>query len=265
MLDFLRLDRQPVDVAAPTLGSVGGVPVTNTLLTAVLVSILLMFAGLYLRQRLRLIPTTFQNWMEYLYDQILTLINQITGDQEMSKRIFPLVGALFVYLGVANLITLLPGLSSITINGTSLLRTPSADINLPLALAIGSMILIQIRAITVKGLGSYLHQYFQVGPLISGFRSGFKDGLLALVHFFVGLLDVIAEFAKMISLAFRLFGNMFAGELLAVLILGAFAYVLPAVWLSMNILFAVVQALVFGALVAGYYTLAVKQTGEDQS
>jgi F-type H+-transporting ATPase subunit a len=170
-----------------------------------------------------------------------------------------------VYLGVANVITLLPGLSSITIDGTALLRTPTADINLPLALAIGSMVLIQVRAISVKGLGSYLHQYFQFGRLVKGFRSGLKDGLLSLVHFFVGLLDVIAEFAKMISLAFRLFGNMFAGELLAVLILGALAYGLPAVWLSMNLLFAAVQALVFGALVAGYYTLAVEQSGGDKS
>lgn len=265
MFDLFRLDRQPVDVAPPTLLSVEGFPVVNTLLTAVLVTAVLAVVGWYLRPRLQLIPNKLQNWLEYLYEQMLTLIEQITSDRDMARRIFPLVGALFVYLGVANLLTLLPGLSSLTVNGTPLLRTPSADINLPLALAIGSMILIQVRAISVKGLASYLQEYFQFGRLIDGFRSGFKDGLLAVVHFFVGLLDIIAEAAKVISLAFRLFGNMFAGELLAVLILGAFAYGLPAVWLSMNMLFAVVQALVFGALVAGYYTLAVKQTGEDQS
>jgi F-type H+-transporting ATPase subunit a len=260
MLEFLRLDRQPVDVAPPTLTTIGGLPVFNTLLTAVVVTVVLVVAGIYLRERLQLIPNHFQNWMEYLYEKMLTLIEQITSDRDMARRIFPLVGAMFVYIGVANLLTLLPGLSSITIDGTPLLRTPTADLNLPLALAAGSMVLIQVRAVSVKGLGSYLHEYFQFGRLIDGFRSGLKDGLLALVHFFVGLLDIIAEFAKVISLAFRLFGNMFAGELLAVLILGAFAYGLPAVWLSMNMLFAVVQALVFGALVAGYYTLAVKQT-----
>lgn len=260
MFDFLRLDRQPVDVAPPTLGTLGGLDVTNTLVTAVFVTAVLVVIGMYIRTRLRIVPSGLQNWLEYLYEQMLTLINQITGDEKMSRRIFPLVGALFIYLGVANLITLLPGVSSITVGGTSLLRTPSADINLPLALAIGSMILIQLRAISVKGVISYLHEYFQFGRLISGFRSGLKEGFLALVHFFVGLLDIIAEFAKMISLSFRLFGNMFAGELLAVLIMGAFAYGLPAIWLSLNILFAVVQALVFGALVAGYYTLAVQTT-----
>lgn len=264
MFELLRLDRQPVDVAPPTLTTIGGLSIVNTLLTAVLVTVLLAVVGLFVRSRLQRVPGRFQNWLEYLYEKMLTLIEQITADRSMAKRIFPLVGTMFIYIGAANLLTLMPGLSSITIDGTALLRTPTADLNLPLALAVGSMVLIQVRAVSVKGLGSYLDEYFRFGQLVNGFRSGLKDGFLALVNFFVGLLDVIGEFAKGISLAFRLFGNMFAGELLAVLILGAFAYGLPAVWLSMNMLFAAVQALVFGALVAGYYTLAVKQT-EDKS
>ena len=84
------------------------------------------------------------------------------------------------------------------------------------------------------------------------------EGFIAFIEFLIGLLDIFAELAKVVSLSFRLFGNMFAGEVLAVLILGSLAYLLPALWLSMSILFAAVQAIVFGALAAVYYTLSLK-------
>jgi F-type H+-transporting ATPase subunit a len=259
MSNLLRLDRQPTDVAPPVLDTIAGVPLTNTLLTALVITIILAGFGFYWRNRFRVIPGWFQNAMELVYDQMVRLIKQITGSEEKAEAILPAIAAIFVYIGVANLLTILPGLSSITFDGTTLLRAPTSDINLPLALGLVSMIVIQIEAIRVRGPISYFGRFFRFKELAAGFSKGVKAGSIALVKFFVGFLDIIAEAAKVISLSFRLFGNMFAGELLAVLILSAFAYGLPALWLSMNLLFSVVQALVFGALVAGYYTLAVRK------
>jgi len=259
MGNLLRLDRQPTDVAPPVLDTFAGIPLTNTLLTAFVITALLAVFGLYWRNRFRMVPNWFQNMMELLYEKMLQLIAQITSNRSQAEAILPAIAAMFVYIGIANLLTILPGLKSITIGGESLLRAPTSDINLPLALALASVLIIQVIAIKARGLFAYAGRFFRFKQLINGFRDGVKSGGIALVKFFVGLLDIIAEAAKVISLSFRLFGNMFAGELLAVLIMGAFAYGLPAVWMSMNLLFSVVQALVFGALVAGYYTLAVQE------
>ena len=86
---------------------------------------------------------------------------------------------------------------------------------------------------------------------------------IALIDFFVGVLDIIGEVAKVISLSLRLFGNMFAGQVLALILLGALAYIVPSVWLAMNLFVGVLQALVFSALVAAYYMLAVKPDEEE--
>jgi F-type H+-transporting ATPase subunit a len=257
MGSLFRLDRQPTDVAPPTLDTVAGIPLTNTLFTAFLITVVLVVFSLYWRHRFRLVPGWFQNMIEMLYEQMLRLVEQITNDRSQAKTILPVIAAMFVYISLANVLTILPGLQSITIDGQTLLRAPTSDINLPLALALASMLIIQVLAVKAHGLLGYTGQFLRFRELVDGFSGGLKSGGIALVKFFVGLLDIIAEVAKTISLSFRLFGNMFAGELLAVLVLGAFAYGLPALWMSMNLLFSVVQALVFGALVAGYYTLAV--------
>ena len=89
--------------------------------------------------------------------------------------------------------------------------------------------------------------------------------MLAIIDFLIGLLDIISEVAKVISLSLRLFGNMYAGEVLAGVVLGAFALIVPTPLVAMSILVAVLQAVVFGSLTAAYYTLAVqKEDGEEQ-
>lgn len=262
MLETFRLQRETLEVAPHTFTEVLGLPITNTLVTAVVVTVFLALVGWYVSRQFKLVPDSFQNALELLQEQMLQLVDQITADRRLSQEIFPLIAALFVYIGVANVLTLVPGIQSVTFGGESLFRTPTSDLNLPLGLALATVAFIQLRVIYEYGLLSYVGRYVKIKELIAGFQRSVKDGFIALVEFFVGLLDVIAEAAKVISLSFRLFGNMFAGELLAVLILGAFAIAVPSLWLSLNLLFALVQALVFGALVAGYYTLAVQPEGD---
>jgi len=79
----------------------------------------------------------------------------------------------------------------------------------------------------------------------------------------IGLLDIVSEFAKVISLSLRLFGNMYAGDVLAAILLGTLAIAVPAPWLAMNLLVGVLQALVFGALTAAYYSLAVARAENE--
>jgi F-type H+-transporting ATPase subunit a len=108
-----------------------------------------------------------------------------------------------------------------------------------------------------------LGKFFKFKEVFLGFKKGFMEGFMAVIDFGIGLLDIVGELAKDVSLSLRLFGNMYAGEVLATLILGAFAFVLPLTWTTMSLLSGTVQALVFGSLVTAYYMLAIKPDEES--
>ena len=126
------------------------------------------------------------------------------------------------------------------------------------------MILVQIESVRDWGIFGYIGKYVQVKEVWKGFKKGTGEGMVAVVNFIIGLLDVISEIAKVVSLSVRLFGNIYAGEILMTILLGAFAYALPSVWLGMNIFVGVIQALVFGSLVAAYYVIAQRPKEDSE-
>ena len=89
------------------------------------------------------------------------------------------------------------------------------------------------------------------------------DGFVAIIDLFVGVLNIVGELAKVISLSFRLFGNIYAGQILAIIIMGALAYGLPAVWTLMSGFTGLLQGMVFASLVAVYYTLMLKPSDDS--
>jgi F-type H+-transporting ATPase subunit a len=124
-------------------------------------------------------------------------------------------------------------------------------------LALGAVIAIQFVGFAENGFG-YLGHFFKFKEVYRGFKQGIGAGMIAIVEFFVGLLELVSEFIRVVSLSVRLFGNMFAGKVVMAIAIGSFAYILPAVWLGMEFLVAFVQALVFASLVTVYYTLVLK-------
>ena len=108
-----------------------------------------------------------------------------------------------------------------------------------------------------NGVFSHLGHFIKVQPIISGFKKSLGAGFLGIVEFFVGLIEIIGELAKVISLSLRLFGNIFAHEVLMIILLGSLAIGVPAIWMGMGILVGVVQAIVFMALITVYYSLLV--------
>jgi len=240
-----------------------GWSISSSFLMIGLIILLLVIFSIALKKRLKLQPGGLQNATEMVYESALDLVSQITGDKKKANKIFPLVGALLIYLVLANLISLIPGLTSITYEGKSIFRSPTSDFNTTFGLALAMVVLINLISIRKQGFFSYLGGFFKFKELILSFRKGAGEVAIAFINFFIGLLDVISEFAKIISLSLRLFGNIFAGEVLAVIILGGLAYILPSAWTAMNILTGVVQALVFAALVAAYYSLATQDGVEE--
>lgn len=256
-MGIFQIDREITEIAPDVIFRIADFPITNTFLMIVLIIVLLSIFAAWLNKRISIVPGRFQLSVEVIYEEMLSLVGEITGDRERSKFIFPLIGSVFVYIGLANLIGFVPGVTSFTYEGASLFRIATTDFNTTFGLALGMVVLFNFLSLKQWGFFSYVGRFVKFKELIAGFKQGIGPGFLALIEFFVGLLDIISEFAKIISLSMRLFGNIYAGEVLAVIILGAFAYGLPTVWMVMSMLFAVVQAVVFGALAVAYYDMSV--------
>lgn len=257
---FLRVPTPQPPIEAEAIFSFGNLYVTNAMLLGVVLTFFLLLFFVMLKRRISLVPSGLQATVEMLVGAFITLLEQITGDREKAEKLLPLVGTIFIFFGLSNFIGLIPGLTSITYDGVALFRTPTNDFNMTFSVALAIVVLTQIMSIRTFGLFGHLGKFFKFKGIYLGFKKSAGDGALAIVDFLIGLLDIVGELAKVVSLSLRLFGNMYAGEVLAAILLGAFAAVVPAPWMAMNMLVAVLQAMVFGSLTAAYYTLAVESS-----
>jgi F-type H+-transporting ATPase subunit a len=162
---------------------------------------------------------------------------------------FPLVATFFIFIIVNNWAGLIPGFGSIGIYEMKeghevfvpFLRSANADLNTTIMLSLVSVIVIQIVGIGVIGLKSYTKKFFN-----------FSSPIL----FFVGILELISEFIKIISFSFRLFGNVFAGEVLLIVITMLVPYILPIPFYGLELFVGFIQALVFTMLTLVFIKMA---------
>ncbi len=259
-MSFLRIPfEEATSIRPETVFHILGLEITNAMLLGVIVTLMLFVLSVYTSKKLRLKPSRFQLFVEQLVISFHSLTKNILGTEKAADKLLPLIGTLFIFFGIGNIIGLIPGVSSITYDGVALFRTPTNDFNMTFAIALAMVILTNIISIKTVGVFGYIGKFFKFKEVYQGFKKGFGAGMLSIVDFIIGLLDIISELAKVFSLSLRLFGNMFAGEILAAVLLGAFAIAVPTVWLGMNLFVGILQAMVFGALTAAYYGLAVEQ------
>lgn len=245
----------------------GNIPITNSFLAALIVSAILIFFAIIVRVYTKGIGSSsnFQIVAELITEKSLDFIESISQDRELANKILGIVGTLFVYITISNLLlTFFPILGDIKVSAVtgeeaSLFRSPSNDVNYTVALASSMVILAQIFSIRQNNLWNHINKYIQLKPVFNGFRQGIGAGFTSLIGFFVGILDLMSEFAKIISLSLRLFGNVFAGEVLIVVIMSLFSFILPVPLILLGLLTGVLQAIVFGALVTSYITLSVSE------
>lgn len=222
---------------AEKLFSIGGFPITNTLLTTLITTGLLSFFAVAVSKKVALIPTSkLQLASEIVLEQIFSTIEGLS-DTNRAKRFFPVVATFFIFIVTANYLGLLPGFATIGIyethNGESvflpLFRSINSDLNVTLALALISVGVTHYYSITSIGIISYLKRYFSLNP----------------AELFVGILEIISEITKIASLSFRLFGNIFAGESLLLTISSLFAFILPLPFIFLELVVGFVQAAIF--------------------
>ena len=263
MFEFLQIKGEVPDVRPDVVFNIFGWPISNTALQIFFILILSVLFCYFVVRKFRVeSPGRFQTVIEGLYESMVGFTKQITGSESKAREILPIILALFTFVGVSNLINIIPGLTSFTYNGTPIFRTPTSDFNTTFSLALAMIIFIQITALGRLGVFKYLGRFVRIKPIYVGFKKGLGEGFTAIIEFFIGFLDIISELAKIFSLSLRLFGNIYAGEVLLVMIFGALAFVLPSLWMTLSLFFGIIQAIVFGALSAAYYASSVPEAKE---
>lgn len=249
-----------ISIAAEPIFHIGSFPVTNTLLVTLAITCIIFFASLYLKKSLKKIPKGFQNIVEYVMEAFLNLIDSITQDKKQTERFFPLVMTIFIFVILSNWVEIVPGLGVFglyhdhgsffrsTTPTVPIIRSASADLNTTIALALISVFSVQFMGITAIGVVKYGKKFF-----ISPFRQPYFIGT------FVGILEIVGEISRIISYAFRLFGNIFAGEVLLIVMLNLVPYFVPLPFLFLEIFVGFVQALVFAMLTIVFLKMGVTE------
>ncbi len=229
--------------------SIGSVAITNSFIVSLAAMAILAAAGYYSTRRMRLVPRGVQNLIEVVIEFLYDMIAGVTGNDKQTRKFFPVVATIFLFVLISNWLGLIPGVGSIGIMEvgpegtiiTPLFRAGSADLNFTLALAIVSVFAAQYFGIAALGIAKYSKKFIN-----------FKDP----IKFFVGILELIGETAKLMSFSFRLFGNVFAGEVLLLVITFLVPYVVPLPFYLLEVLVGVIQALIFSMLTLVFLKMA---------
>ncbi|MBI4133679.1 F0F1 ATP synthase subunit A, partial [Candidatus Uhrbacteria bacterium] len=230
-----------ISLKAEELFHIGSVPITNSLVVTLAVTGFLLAASIIFQRKQQLVPAGFQNFIEAGLEGFLGLAASVLGNREKAERYLPFVATIFLTVIVSNWLGLLPGVGSVGLNEVRgghevfvpLFRSPSADLNFTLALAVAAVVGVNLFGVAALGFFRHIGKFFTVkGP----------------IEFFVGILEFISEIAKMISFSFRLFGNIFAGEVLLIIVGVLIPYLIPLPFLLLELFVGFIQAFVFSML-----------------
>jgi len=238
-----------VVLAPEQLGTFFGIPITNTLVMSWVVVALLLVVAVGVGRRLKLTPSRFQTLFEWLVEFVYDYIAETLGSRDLARKFFPYLCTIFLFVFTANLIEFTPGIGSIGFfHGTEffpLLRSVNTDLNVTLMLAILSFLVIEITGILVIGAWKYAGKFINV-------RNGF-------IGFFVGIVEFFSEIARIISFSFRLFGNIFAGEVLILVIIYFLPFVAPVPVMMFELFVGFVQAAIFALLTLFFIKIAIME------
>lgn len=270
---WLSVERPHPKLPAEVVFHIFGFPITNSIVAAWLTIVVLVGFSYATTRRLKLVPTRLQTLFETFLGWLYNFCQSIAG-KENGRRFFPAVATIFLFVAFNAWLSLLPGFGSITITTAEgkmhLIRGANTDINMPLALALSSFLLVQYFGL--RSLGRrYVAKFINVGPFFSSlgklFRGNLRAGLsgliIGIVNIFIGFLESLSELVHVISFTFRLFGNMTAGEILILVAVFLVPWIFALPFYGLELLVGFVQALIFGGLTLIFLTVAVASHGEE--
>lgn len=241
-----------ISLSPEILFHLGSWPISNTFFWFLTVVVFLSVGAIIFGKRLKMAPGKFQSFMEMLIEGAFSFMVSIVGSERKAKKAFPLIFTMFFFVFFCNLLTFIPGQSAVTLKtaegAVPLFRAIIADYGLVFLMTIIGVIIMQIVAIAAVGPLGYIKKFFN-----------FSNPL----NFFLGIMDLIGEIAKVISLSFRLFGNIFAGEVLGAVMLFLAPFIMPLPFSFLGLLTAVVQPFVFSVLTLVFISMA-SESGEAE-
>lgn len=244
-----------IALASERLFTLWGLPITSSLLTAWLVMATLLVAAFVLRRKLSLVPGRIQAGIEMFFEYLLGMIEATLGTRELAVRYFPLIATIFIFIFTANMFDFLPIYGTVGVvdhdhHGlVPLFHAVNADLNSTLALAIISFLVIEVSGIMTLGALKY-------GSKFVNFNGG-------AMGFAVGLLELIGNLARLISFSFRLFGAIFAGHVLLMVVGTFLPYIAPVPLMAFEMFIGLLQAAVFAILTMAFIKIAIDEPHGD--
>ena len=240
-----------ISLTPDILGYIGPVPVTDTLINTYLVMGFLIVVALLVRLGIREKGpiSGLQNFFELVVEGVLGQMQSMMSAKQ-ARQVFGIVCTIFLFVLVQNWSGLIPGFEAVeyspggTAEALHVLRPASSDLSFTLALALIAVVLTQFYGVQALGVWGYLKKFIS-----------FKNPMA----FVVGILELVSEFTKIISFTFRLFGNIFAGKVLLLVMMAIVPFFVPIPFYGMEIFVGFIQALVFAALTTVFFKLATEE------
>lgn len=257
VLPFFAATDMHISLVAEPVLHVGGVAITNSVLLGVIGTILVLwicFAAARLAKK-GAKKNKFLGLFQWAFESLYGQINDVISNKKVARSIAPLAITIFLFVLVNYWLSIFPGVGTITVDGVPLFRALVADLNFTFALAIITIVAVQLYAIKTMGSWGNARRYL---------RNPLKDPIGA----FEGLLELVGEFSRALSLSFRLFGNAFAGEILllvAGLLTSYFATVTLPIFMAFELFIGFIQAYVFFMLTIIFTSLALEHGEHDDS
>jgi len=243
-----------ISLKAEHLFSIGNFSITNGLLLAAVVALLLITFSIIFKTKIKMVPGKVQAVVEMGLEGLLDLMESVLGTRAAAEKYLPLIATIFIFVLTSNWLGLLPGVGSFEFKEGEkfipLLRSPAADLNFTLALAIIAVFTTNFFGIVVLGTFAHIKKFINFSSPI---------------NFFVGILEFLSEISRVISFSFRLFGNIFAGEVLLTIIFFLLPYIVPIPFMFMEIFFGAIQALIFAMLTLVFLSASIASHGEEHA
>ena len=224
--------------------------ITSTVFTLWIVSALLLLAIFLLSRGGAGVPGRLQNVGEWAYESLSNFGTSIAGSA--ARPYIPIFAAFFLLILFSNWIGLVPPVGRV-----EFLRAPTSDVNVTIGLALASFAFFEVEGFRRLGARRYMAKFFPIGE----FRNGFAAGMIAM---FVGIIELMLDFVRPLTLSMRLFGNIYGGEVALGVITALTIAVLPVLLLGLEFMLNLIQALIFSILSLMYIVLAIESHDHEE-
>jgi F-type H+-transporting ATPase subunit a len=224
--------------------------ISNTIVTMWIVMAIVLTAAILMTRGGKLIPGRAQNLFEFVYESLSDFGIGLAGPK--ARPYIPIFAAFFILILFDNWVGLIPPVGKI-----DLLRAPSSDVNITIGLALVSFVIFEVEGLRHLGAKGYLGKFF---PLYE-FRVGLGAGIIAL---FVGLIELMLEFVKPVTLSMRLFGNIYGGEVALGVMTALTISFIPVALIGLEVMLNAIQALIFSVLTLMFIVLAIESHHHEE-